>query len=200
MLKSRTDGQWLEQLPFSCHHPNTYGMRGRERVYMRLTRRKQQGIFRLVITLVERFEMYNQKIRKRQDHTTDTGTMTANDSRSPEKYITDEYRYVRLYPQLYDGCKKGFPKGTRSGNYHIGLMGRTSTAFNRALKQNATTNRPFDGCRIPAKVCGTPCYLTPEERSAIHEMDLSDDPALASAGTCSCSNALSDAGTTTLCD
>ncbi len=114
--KLRTDGHRLEQLPFSCHHPNAYGMRGRERVNMRPTGRKQQGIYRLVITLVERFEIYGQKIRKRQDYMTDIGTMTADDSRSPEKYITDEYRHVKLYPQLYGGCKKGFPKGMRSGN------------------------------------------------------------------------------------
>ena len=148
-------------------------MGGRERVSMRLTGRKQQGIYRLVITLVELFEMYGQKIRKRQDYTVDTGTMTAIDSRSPEKYITDEYRYVKLYPQLYGGCKKGFPKGTRSGNYMGGLTGRISTAFNRAIKQGATTNRPFDGYRIPAKVYGMPYFLTIEERNAVYEMDLS---------------------------
>lgn len=179
MLKSRLDGHRLEQLPFFCHPPNTYGMIGRECANLRLTRRKQQGIYRLVITLVERFEMYGQKIRKRQDYTMDTGTLTANDSRSPEKYITDEYRYVILYPQLYDGCKKDFSKGMRNGNYIDGLTGRISTAFNRALKQGATTNRPFDGCWIPAKVCGTQCFLTIEERYTIHEMDLSNDSTLA---------------------
>ena len=180
MLKPRLDGHRLEQLPFLCHPPNTYGMIGRECANLRLTGRKQQGIYRLVITLVELFEMYGRKIRKRQDYTMDTGTMTADNSRSPEKYITGEYRHVKLYPQLYDGCRKGLPKGMRSGNYLGGLTGRTSTAFNRAIKQGATTNRPFDGCRIPAKVYGTPYFLTLEERNAIYEMDLSDDPALAS--------------------
>ena len=124
--------------------------------------------------------MYGQKIRKRQDYTMDTGTMTADDSRSPKKYITDEYRHVKLYPQLYNGCKKGFPKGTRRGNYHSVLTGRTSTAFNRALKQGATTDCPFDGHRIPAKVCRTPYFLTVEERYTIHEVDLSDATTLAS--------------------
>ena len=118
--------------------------------------------------------MYGQKIRKRQDYTMDTGTMIADDSHSPGKHITDEHRYMKLYPLLYDGCKKGFQKGMRSGNYHSVLTGRTSTAFNQALKQGATTDCPFDGHRIPAKVCRTPCYLTPEERNAIYEMDLLD--------------------------
>ena len=68
----------------------------------------------------------------------------------------------------------------QNGNYLGGLTGRTSTAYNRALKQDATTDRPFDGCRIPAKVYGTPYFLTIEERNAIHEMDLSDDPVPAS--------------------
>ena len=124
--------------------------------------------------------MYGQKIRKRQDYTMDTGTMIADDSHSPGKHITDEHRYMKLYPLLYDGCKKGFQKGMRSGNYHSGLTGRTSTAFNRALKQGATTDCPFDGCRIPAKVCGTQCFLTIEERYTIHEMGLSDATTLAS--------------------
>ena len=124
--------------------------------------------------------MYGRKIRKRQDYTMDIGTMTADDLRSPEKYITDEYRYVKLYPQLYDGCRKGLPKGMRSGTCLGGLTGRTSKAFNRAIKQGATTNRPFDGCMIPAKVNGTPYFLTPEERNAVYETDLSDDPTLAS--------------------
>ena len=124
--------------------------------------------------------MHEQKIRKRQDYAMNTGTMTADDLRNLEKYITDEYRYVKLYPQLYDGCKKSFPKGMRSGNYLGGLMGRISTAFNWTIKQGATTNRPFDGCRIPAKVNGTPYFLTPEGRNAVYEMDLSDDPPLAS--------------------
>ena len=147
---------------------------------MRLTGRKQQGIYRLVITLVELFEMYGRKIRKRQDYTMNTGTMTAIDSRSPEKYITDEYRYVILYPQLYGGCKKDFSKGMRNGNHLGGLTGRIGTAFNRAIRLGATSNRPFDGYRIPAKVFGTPYFLTIEERNSIYEMDLSDDPALAS--------------------
>ena len=117
--------------------------------------------------------MHEQKVCKRKDYTMDTGTMTADDSHSPEKYITDEYRCVKLYPQHYDGCKKGFPKGMRSGNYLGGLTGRISTAFNRAIKQGATTNRPFDGYRIPAKVYGIPYFLTIEERNAVYEMDLS---------------------------
>ena len=68
----------------------------------------------------------------------------------------------------------------RSGNYLGGLMGRIGTAFNWTIKQGVTTNRPFDGYRIPAKVYGTPYFLTIEERNAVYEMDLSDDPALAS--------------------
>ena len=180
MLKSRTDGHRLKQLLFFCYPSNTYGMRGRERVSMRLTGRKQQGIYKLVITLVERLEMYGQKIRKRQDYRMNIGTMTTDDLHSPEKYISNEYRYVILYPQLYDGCKKDFSKGMRNGNYIDGLTGRTSTAFNRAIKQGATTDHPFDGYRIPAKVCGTPCYLTPEVRNAIYEMELLDDPTPAS--------------------
>ena len=124
--------------------------------------------------------MYGQKIRKRQDYTMNIGTMTAVDSRNPEKYITDEYQYVRLYPQHYDGCKKGFPKEMRSGNYLDGLTGRTSKAFNRAIKQGETTNRPFNGYGIPAKVYGTPYFLILEERIAVYEMDLSDDPTPAS--------------------
>ena len=147
---------------------------------LRLTGRKQQGIYRLVITLVELFEMYGQKIRKRQDYTMNIGTMIADDLHSPEKYISNESRYVILYPQLYDDCKKDFSKGMRNGNYIDGLTGRISTAFNRALKQGATTDCPFDGCRIPAKVFGTQCYLTIEERYTIHEMDLSNDSTLAS--------------------
>ena len=59
-------------------------------------------------------------------------------------------------------------------------MGRISTAFNWTVKQGATTNRPFDSYEIPAKVYGTPYYLTLEERNAVYDMDLSDDPALAS--------------------
>ena len=59
-------------------------------------------------------------------------------------------------------------------------MGRISTAFNWSIKQGATTNRPFDSYEIPAKVYGTPYYLTLEERNAVYDMDLSDDPALAS--------------------
>lgn len=68
----------------------------------------------------------------------------------------------------------------RNGNYLGGLTGRISTAFNRAIRQGATTNRPFDGCWIPAKVCGTQCFLTIEERYTIHEMGLSNDSTLAS--------------------
>ena len=179
MLKSRTDGHRLKQLLFFCYPSNTYGMRGRERVSMRLTGRKQQGIYKLVITLVERLEMYGQKIRKRQDYRMNIGTMTTDDLHSPEKYISNEYRYVILYPQLYDGCKKDFSKGMRNGNYIDGLTGRISTVFNRALKQGATTDCPFDGHRIPAKVYGTPYFLTIEERNAIYEMDLSNDSTLA---------------------
>ena len=108
------------------------------------------------------------------------GTMTAEDLRSLEKYISNEYQYVKLYPKLYDGIGKGLSKERRGGNYLSGLMGRISTAFNWSIKQGATTNRPFDSYEIPAKVYGTPYYLTLEERNAVYDMDLSDDPALAS--------------------
>ena len=87
---------------------------------------------------------------------------------------------MKLYPKLYDGKGKGLSKERRGGNYLSGLMGRISTAFNWAIKQGVTSNRPFDGYEIPAKVYGTPYYLTLEERNAVYDMDLSDDPARAS--------------------
>ena len=186
------DGHWLKQLLFSYHHPNAYKMKGRECVNMslsywleqyrteRLTERKQQGIYKLIIGLVERFEEYERQICKRKDYVMNIGTMTAEDLRSLEKYIADEYQYARLYPKLYDRNDRSISKEKRGGNYLSGLMGRISTAFNWAVKQGATTNRPFASYEIPAKVYGTPYYLTLEERNAIYDMDLSGDPALAS--------------------
>lgn len=186
------DSHWLKQLLFSYHHPNAYKMKGRECVNMslaywleryrteRLTERKQQGIYRLIIGLVGRFEVYQRQICKRKDYVLNIGTMTAEDLRSLEKYIANEYQYVKLYPKLYSGNDKGISKERRGGNYLSGLMGRISTAFNWAIKQGATANRPFDSYEIPAKVYGTPYYLTLEERNTVYDMDLSDDPALAS--------------------
>ncbi len=186
------DSHWLKQLLFSYHHPNAYRMKGRECVNMslahwleryrteRLTERKQQGIYKLIIGLVGRFEVYQRQICKRKNYVMNIGTMTAEDLRGLEKYIANEYQYVKLYPKLYDINDKSISKERRGGNYLSGLMGRISTAFNWAIKQGATTNRPFDGYEIPAKVYGTPYYLTLEERNAVYDMDLSDDPALAS--------------------
>ena len=186
------DSHWLKQLLFSYHHPNAYKMKGRECVNMslaywleryrteRLTERKQQGIYRLIIGLVGRFEVYQRQICKRKDYVLNIGTMTAEDLRSLEKYIANEYQYVKLYPKLYSDNDKGISKERRGRNYLSGLMGRISTAFNWAIKQGATANRPFDSYEIPAKVYGTPYYLTLEERNAVYDMDLSNDPALAS--------------------
>ena len=131
----------------------------------RLTERKQQGIYKLIIGLVGRFEVYQRQICKRKNYVMNIGTMTAEDLRSLEKYISNEYQYVKLYPKLYDGIGKGLSKERRGGNYLSGLMGRISTAFNWSIKQGATTNRPFDSYEIPAKVYGTPYYLTLEEET-----------------------------------
>lgn len=71
-------------------------MKGRECVNMslshwlgryrteRLTERKQQGIYKLIIGLVERFEVYQRQICKRKDYVMNIGTMTAEDLRSLE--------------------------------------------------------------------------------------------------------------------
>lgn len=185
------DSDWLKKLIFVYHHPNAYKMQDGScmetaLVYwlqryseQKLTDPRQRHIYRHLTDIVKRFETYRQKIEKNKRFSMNIDTMTATDLKELEQYIVHEHEYFSLYPQLFTGVAKGSARGVRSQNYVNGLMGRIRTAFNWTYRQGATKNRPFDRYEMSHMVYGTPYYLTVDERNAVFELDLSDNPQLA---------------------
>ncbi len=182
--------EWLRKLIFAFHHPNAFKLKGKQCIDLkltswidryasvRLTDYRQQYCYMSLIGLVQRFEAYQRFVHRKAKYVLGIDTMTADDLRALEKYIINEYEYKKLYPQLYSDSQGRVAKGKRGGNYLSDTMCRLSTAFNWAVKQGATDNRPFERYDMPRKIYGTPFYLSLEERNLIYDMDLSDSPKL----------------------
>jgi integrase len=184
------NSDWLKKIIFAYHHPNAYRYQDRECKNVSLTYWldkystdrlkdvKQAGLYRFLIALIKRFEMYQQKVMKHNGFILNIETMTSEDILSLEKYISNEVTYVTLYPEIYKDVIAKVSKQKRDGNYLSGLMRRLRSAFQWCIKQGATQNNPFLRYETPTLVYGTPYYLTLEERNIVYDMDLSDDPAL----------------------
>lgn len=184
------DQNWLKQIIFVYHHPNAFKLNNRQIVDTRLAfwirkykderlkEPKQQTLYEHMAIIIERFEMFQTKVNKVKCSTLSIDTMTNDDLRRLEKYITDEYKYIKLYPTLYKSVKKTDAKTKRTGNYLSGLMGRLRSAFKWIMRQGATTNDPFIHYEAPKLLYGTPFYLSLEERNIIYDMDLTEHPNL----------------------
>lgn len=185
------DSRWLKRLIFVYHHPNAYQLRENrvadmtwtawiERyVKARIADSKQQSIYRSLVRLVQRFELYRQKIEKQPGYVMSIGTMTAADLQALERYIADEYAIREKYPALFRDVRPTAIRSQRNGNYMACVMGRLRSAFLWAVRQGATDNRPFDRYEMPHLVYGTPYYLTLEERNRVYDLDLTAHPHLA---------------------
>ncbi|MCC8038044.1 MAG: site-specific integrase [Bacteroidales bacterium] len=185
------DSEWLKKLIFAYHHPNAYRMSGKECVNVSLiywTNKylnqhfpsgTQRRTYLSLVGMIERFERYQHRVGKKAKYHLCVDTMTGDDLRMFEHYITNEATYMERYPQLYKDVEKTVTKGERKGNTLACLMGRLRTAFKWSIKQGATTNNPFDRYDMPKVIYGTPYFLTLEERNLIYELDLTDNPVLA---------------------
>lgn len=184
------NSEWLKKVIFAYHHPNAYRYQEREcqnitlifwieKYYQnRLHDKCQIGIYKMLIALITRFQMFQQKVMKRSGFILNVDTMTGEDLFALEKYIANEHTYTLSYPEVYKDCTTKVSKQNRGGNYLAGLMQRLHIAVQWCIKQGATQNNPFLRYEAPKLLYGTPYFLTLEERNIVYEMDLSDNPSL----------------------
>lgn len=186
------DHEWLKQLIFVYHHPNAFKLKGKVVVDTLLTNciekyaseklsdEKQKRIYRHLIEIIKRYQMFQSKINKVRHPELNIDTMTAEHLKSLEHFIRDEYKYKKLYPNIFTTLTNASDaKEQRSGNYLSGLMSRLRSAFRWIIKQGATNNDPFLHYESPKLLYGTPYYITVEERNAIYELDLKEHQNLA---------------------
>lgn len=96
-------------------------------------------------------------------------------------YLRNEKRLADENPALYARILRDFPAGMGRNNKLEERGDNTIIKLSKKLKaflvwlhdMGRTTNRPFDGIRIPAEKFGTPYYITIEERNHIAAFDFS---------------------------
>lgn len=70
-------------------------------------------------------------------------------------------------------------QAVRSDNTLHSNFARLRTVFMWCIHRGITTNNPFLQFEMPKAVYGTPWYISIEERDCLYELDLSDNPHLA---------------------
>jgi site-specific recombinase XerD len=127
----------------------------RYELYVRATKRGQKG-FRLYV----------------DDVTPDT-------LRDIWDFFENEYRYVELYPNIYESIPEKRTPQPRGRNTLLDCFSRIRTFFYWCNDHKKTTNKPFDDFPLEECTYGTPYYITIEERNKIYMTNLSRHPSLA---------------------
>ena len=187
------DSKWLQRVIFVYHHPNAFKLHDHSIVeakvvawvkkYMeqRVTDKHQASNYRGLIDKLERFEKFQRRINHKQGYSLCLDTITCEDLTDFKDYLVKEHKYAVLHPELFEGIKRkrAYAK-PRSENTMRTVMSALRTVINYAIHNGATTNDPFTRYDMPTTMYGTPFFLTLEERDKLLELDLSDDPTLAS--------------------
>ena len=181
------DGNWLKGVIEEFHHPNINLRKGKSGKELSLayqclryaenhpleisTRRHHI----LNARKIECFELFQRNIMRRRGYTMNVDTMTADDLREFQKYLTHEAEYAEHYPDVFahlTGASR--PRHiTENGLNAIFRMIRTVT--NWCVNHGITTNDPFATFETPKKLDSPPFYLTLEERDKIYYADLSSE-------------------------
>ena len=186
------DSKWLQRVIFVFHHPDAFKLSNRSIVeakvsawvqkYIdnRLKDKHQISNYRGIKDKIERFEKFQRRINRKKDFSLCLDTITAEDLVDFKNYLMKEHQYAQLYPELFKGVKyKRAYKDPRSENTLSTFFSSLRTVILYAIHSGATDNNPFTRFTMPKTMYGTPFFLTLEERDKVFDLDLSDNPKLA---------------------
>lgn len=94
-------------------------------------------------------------------------------------FLDNEYKYVDIYPEIYQFNPETRLPSQRGKNTLIDYFSRFRTFVRWCYEQGYTDLKPFEKFKIEESVYGTPIYITLSERDQIINLDLSKRPQLA---------------------
>ena len=161
--------------------------------------------FRVVYRCLKRFELYTRKTdRKRKNWlleldnvNVDTLQLFSDFLKKEHEYykkhkeykkylehnsannITEkEVEYYKTLHELYTEFPEYHEQKPRGQNTINGIFTKLRTFFLWCVKNQKTSNRPFDNFKIDECVYGTPFYITIDERNQLYKLNLSHRPEL----------------------
>ena len=129
---------------------------------------------RVLLNDIKRFERYISTVTNKP-YIFNVEEFSANDLRSFERFIEDEWRIAVAYPELYVEEKEPQQRGR---NTIITIMTHLRTFFNWMKKQGIISNTPFEKYSIDDCIYGSPIYISIEELHQLKNLDLSKFPRL----------------------
>ena len=130
---------------------------------------------RVLLCDIVRYERYVTAVSGKP-YTFNVETFTANDLRSFERFIEDEWKIASIYPELYAEEKK--EPQQRGRNTIITIMTHLRTFFNWMKKQEIIPSSPFERYSLDDCIYGSPIYISKEELHQLKNTDLSKRPQL----------------------
>lgn len=139
---------------------------------------------RVLLCDIVRYERYVTAVSGKA-YTFNVETFTANDLRSFERFIEDEWKIATIYPELYvrenkkdKKDKKNKGPQQRGRNTIITIMTHLRTFFNWMKKQEIILSSPFERYSLDDCIYGSPIYISKEELHQLKNTDLSKRPQL----------------------
>ena len=129
---------------------------------------------RVLLNDIKRFERYISTITNKP-YIFNVEEFNANDLRSFERFLDDEWRIAVAYPELYLEEKEPQQRGR---NTIITLLTHLRTFFNWMKKQGIITKSPYEQYSIDDCIYGSPIYISIEELHELKNFDLSKQPRL----------------------
>lgn len=181
-------GDWLKDLINEYHHPLIHDKSGtvvdtalteviRDYVKKRRLVKKSEYKYNSIIHKIERFERYQKEIKHRRSFSLKVDTMTEHDLYDFRKFCMSEYKFVKLYPSLYERLDRLHrPSESLSENGMYDILHCLSSVMKWCDRNGIPTKKPFQRFEMRQPVYGTPWYLTIDERDRIYSLDLSDKP------------------------
>lgn len=124
---------------------------------------------RVLLCDIKRYEKYVSATTGKP-YTFNVETFSANDLRSFEHFIDDEWKIAPIYPELYIGEKEPQQRGR---NTIITIMTHLRTFFNWMKKQEIIPSSPFERYSLDDCIYGSPIYISIEELHQLKNVDLS---------------------------
>lgn len=124
---------------------------------------------RVLLYYIKRYERYI-SIVTGKSYIFNVEEFNANDLRSFERFVEDEWRIATTYPELYTDTKEPQQRGR---NTIITIMTHLRTFFNWMKKQEIIVSSPFEKYSLDDCIYGTPIYISIEELHQLKNTDLS---------------------------
>ena len=182
------DNEWLQRVIYCYHHPNAFKVNKRTTVETRLvdwcnrywqehlTDKHQQSNIRSLVRRIENYELYLKKVKNEPVSVLNIDDITVQTLYDFQRFVENEHRYYKECPAMAENYKGKRAIKPRSLNMVRSIMVYLRTVVFYYIHQGATRNDPFLQYKMPKNLQGTPIFMTLEERNAIMDLDLSEEP------------------------